>query len=274
VPPLVDKLLVLWAGGREPAPAEVARVLSGDPAMAAKVLRYVNSAAFGLAEPVKTLLHAVTLLGVRRARNVALTFSVMPLAGGRGVGYRIVWRRAVLASIVAGELAPLTPWSGASPDEASLAALFQDIGSLVLLVVLGDEYEALVTKAGDQHGMLPDLEERMFGSDHGAVGAWLLRRWLFPESMVNAVARSHMASDAQGDLPRLVAAAGAVADSWSAKSDDDDTGPRGDSSDPILAALGRIERQLAQVAAVFDVELPPEPQLRELAVRVKEMLAA
>lgn len=273
VPPVVERLLALWGNGREPGIVDVARVIGGDAAMAAKVLRFVNSAAFGLAEPVKSLTHAVTLLGVRRARNVALTFSLMPLAQGQGDAYRRIWRRAVLGSIVAAELAPIGPWSGASADEAGLAALFQDIGSLVLLVVIGRDYEALVMEAGEDHAMLPEREERLFGSDHASVGAWLLRRWMFPETLVNAVARSHGAAAGETDVSRLIAAAGAIADAWTSKGDEGDSTASPLEGDPVLAALARTEARLAQVGSLFNVDVSSELELPELARRVRRILA-
>src|SRR5437016_4526392 len=56
---------------------EVARVLHGDPALAGRILRVVNSAAYGLSRPIASVQDAVRRLGMRAVRNVALGFSLL-----------------------------------------------------------------------------------------------------------------------------------------------------------------------------------------------------
>ena len=51
-------------------------VISLDPALAARILKIVNSAFYGLRHDVNTITHAVTLLGADRLYSVALSFSL------------------------------------------------------------------------------------------------------------------------------------------------------------------------------------------------------
>jgi HD-like signal output (HDOD) protein len=51
---------------------EMARAVSSDPVLAAKVLRLVNSAAFGIKREVTAIPQALMFLGAKTVRNVAL----------------------------------------------------------------------------------------------------------------------------------------------------------------------------------------------------------
>lgn len=55
---------------------ELSRVIERDPAVAARVLRVVNSAAYGLRHPIDSLTKAVTYLGFSQVRNLALSASI------------------------------------------------------------------------------------------------------------------------------------------------------------------------------------------------------
>ena len=51
---------------------EIATVLGNDPALAAKLLRMANSPVSGMRRPVRTVSHALALLGVNTVRTLAL----------------------------------------------------------------------------------------------------------------------------------------------------------------------------------------------------------
>src|SRR5512137_2157079 len=54
---------------------QIAKVLEGDPALCAEVLKFANSATYGVRCQVTTLDRAVTLLGVNATLSLALSFS-------------------------------------------------------------------------------------------------------------------------------------------------------------------------------------------------------
>ncbi len=58
---------------------DLADVLSRDPALTTRVLRLVNSSAFGIRERVTNLPHAVMYLGLKQVRNLAVAVSVSDL---------------------------------------------------------------------------------------------------------------------------------------------------------------------------------------------------
>jgi EAL and modified HD-GYP domain-containing signal transduction protein len=59
--------------------AEVVRLVSQDPGLSFKVLRYVNSAASGLRNRIESIQHAVVLMGLERIRAYASLFAMAGL---------------------------------------------------------------------------------------------------------------------------------------------------------------------------------------------------
>ena len=59
--------------------AEIVHLVSQDPGLSFKVLRYVNSAALGLRNHIESIQHAVVLMGLERIRAWATLFAMAGL---------------------------------------------------------------------------------------------------------------------------------------------------------------------------------------------------
>src|SRR5271168_74327 len=77
--------------------AEIARVISKDPALSGKILRTVNSSFYGRSQHVSTISHALVILGLQSVKTLVLGFSlVMTLSKSRSKGFKHLayWRRS------------------------------------------------------------------------------------------------------------------------------------------------------------------------------------
>jgi HD-like signal output (HDOD) protein len=196
----------------------LARVVSRDPALVAKILRTVNSGACAPGRKVGNLDRALELLGLEGIRTLVLGFS---LAGDLrktrshgGFDRGAYWRRSVYAGAAAEILTdefrlPLR-------EEAFLAAVLMDIGMLALDRVLGEEYGGLTASAAS-HEDLCALEKASLGLTHAEVAEILAGRWALPEVLAIPIAHHHRpgaveSSSAVKDLTEVVALAGRCAD--------------------------------------------------------------
>jgi diguanylate cyclase (GGDEF)-like protein len=267
--------------------AEIAKTLGQDPALAAKVLRTINSSVFGLRDEVRTLAHATALLGANAIRTLALSFS---LAQGLKKNDRNVlagyWRRSLVSAVAARELAGLC--KGVHPDEAFLAGLLQDIGMLALARVMSADYPRLYAEAKGHHVRCTDAERRLLGCDHAAVGAWLAERWRLPKATVLAISASHdpgvlLSARVAPELVRLVqvaALAGHLAEVWvSGSAAESVRHLEGEASRWFPEALPHLEPALAKTAAnmqvaagLFDEDVGKPQEIEEVLERAKEAL--
>ncbi len=169
---------------------EIAKVISSDPALAAKLVRTANSPIFALRREVTTIAYAISLLGINAVRTLVLSFSLSKACRTeKNGGMDNYWRRSVLAALASRQICQ-GPMFGLR-EEAFLCALLQDIGMLAMANALGKSYIDILKKAGADHDDLIRREREAFGGYHADVGAWLLERWRVPATLSSAVAASH-----------------------------------------------------------------------------------
>ncbi len=176
--------------------ADLARVLAIDEAMASLVLRWANSAYYGLKYPVATVQQAVTFLGQRTLHSLILAASVASLLERPAPGYALergeLWRHSL--GVAAGARLLAARFGSHLAEEAYHAGLLCDIGKLALeslLRTVNLEAESLKNRP------FSDLERDLFGVDHAALGAEMARRWNLPIALVDAIAHHHAPSQAE-----------------------------------------------------------------------------
>src|SRR5262249_52924578 len=106
---------------------EIAEIIQNDPALAARILKTVNSSFYGLSNPCPTIRRALSYLGLNAVKSLVLSFSLADWAnaGQKPANPQDMWGCCILSAAVSRRLATLL--NVADPEEAFLAALMQDI---------------------------------------------------------------------------------------------------------------------------------------------------
>jgi len=166
--------------------SDVAKAISGDPSISLKTLRLVNSAYYGLGQEVKTVDHAVVLLGGKVVKNLVLSATVFDAIEGAaerfilhtvgcGVAMRSLYKQPALAACLE------------SADEGFVFGLLHEIGRVLLAEYLPDECNEIGLLV--EGGMPTYLAERqIIGVDHAEVGAKLAERWRLSDHIIGALA--------------------------------------------------------------------------------------
>ena len=175
LPPLDPVALELQELFDSPAPGigDVLAVVERDPAVAAAMLRLANSIRFQGEVAAATLKAACIRLGNRRVLTIAQEVMVKELFSGQGEFGEVataMWENVLVTSQGARLLAERL--SGLDPDEVHLAALFHNMGELVLLRVLRTLTEGKQVSGDDLALFTAEVEKR-----HEEVGALLLKTW-------------------------------------------------------------------------------------------------
>jgi len=171
----------------------IAAQLEADPGLHVKVLKTVNSAAFGLSTKVKNLHHAVALLGRSRLETIVLSQAVnrmLPKPELPFFSMRDFWlssaRRASLARVLAHRLHPATQ------VEAFTAGLLEDMALPILVTVKPKEYEKILGRWNtDREADLVELEREEVGFDHAVAGAMIAEEWHLPDYLIAAISAHH-----------------------------------------------------------------------------------
>lgn len=191
-PASAPRLLALRTDPRAGA-EELREAIGADPAIAAQILRYANSAIHLGRGGCESLERAIVVIGFDVALNMALGMAVM---GSLHVPARMraalgqLWRYAVYTAAACEMLARAIPATLAvKPGAAYLAGLLQDVGWLVLAQRFPLEFQQW-RRAAAACGRAIDpleLQRHMLGLTHAEIGAALLRAWGLPEEIVTGV---------------------------------------------------------------------------------------
>jgi HD-like signal output (HDOD) protein len=165
---------------------ELAKVISADQALTAKVLRLSNSAYYGFPRRIGTVRDAIVLIGFRAVRSAVLASSVMQVhRDPRSIDYRGFWR----FSVTVGVLAELVAQSERGPfEEAFTAGVLHNIGRLALDQHLPQLFHECRRRSEREHMSLHEAERAVLGYTDAELGAALASHWNFPRELADAVA--------------------------------------------------------------------------------------
>ncbi len=170
--------------------SSVGDIAASDPAMAASMIRTVNSAAFGLSRKITSVSEAVNFLGFTSVKSMVLRLQLEQTLGGAAKGNEDVedlWIHSLVVSYIADTLARKVP--GVDRGFVSTLALLHDIGKLVVQTQFPHEAEQLRGRSGDESVL--SREVRVLGVDHAALGANLAAKWGLPADLVQAIRWHH-----------------------------------------------------------------------------------
>jgi len=187
----------------------VVRIVSAEPALAARLMQLANSAALNPGGRRFTdLRSAVSRIGFNMARSAAIAFAMSQLRRAeayKGVGEALaeLWERSVHVAAMSHVVA--RRFTQINADTALLGGLLQSVGKLYLL-----------TRAVRFPTMLADTGayQRLAAEWHLRLAQAILRNWEISEDIVTAVSLSDDADREHGgttDLADVLAVAGALA---------------------------------------------------------------
>jgi len=193
--PILNRLIASLAN-EDVSFAKIADLIEKDTVLAGNILRLVNSALYGLPGTVNSIRHAVSLLGINKLRNAALTMSVsrmwnqvktppgwsMAKFNLHSVGV------AILSDLLAQRL------EVAYAEGAFVAGLFHDLGLLLVAIGLHDEYKQISLLCQQEQKWAQEYEVQVLGMTHAELSADALAQWNLPEPIQTAV-RYHAAPD-------------------------------------------------------------------------------
>lgn len=183
--PVAVNRLIAETNKNDPDIDYLARLISSETGIAAKVIQTVNSPFYGFRSPISDIKRAVMLMGLKNIRSLALAYGTMdalPKPKGELFDHEAFWNDSLLRAFLARNFSE--PAFKSQVDEAFTAALLADVAIPILLSVWGDYYEPVVRTWLNSTKRLSQIEREHFGWDHGQAGAWIVQSWGFPDEMV------------------------------------------------------------------------------------------
>jgi HD-like signal output (HDOD) protein len=189
-PQSLVQLSLLLAEDEIQLPA-VASLIETDMALAAAVMKAVNSSLYGLKGRVQSVQQAITYLGMREVAGITFEMGLRA-AFPPSPELEPLWERAGRRGSLM-----LDAWAAHS------AGLFEECGKAVLFRHSTDHYAAMLRAAANDSELLT-LEHTGFGVSHDALGAALCESWGLGAAAVASV-RHHVLAQTSYALPAMAA---------------------------------------------------------------------
>lgn len=235
----------------------IATLIESDMALAAAVMKAVNSSLYGLKGRVSSVQQAVTYLGTREVAGITFEMGLRA-AFPPAAELEPIWTRAARRGVLMGRLGQalgLDAWAAHS------GGLFEECGKAVLFRHAPDHYRSMLRAAASDIDLC-QLEHVGFGVSHDALGAALCESWGLGPAAVASV-RHHVPAQDTHQLPtpplpparRSVLALSVLAQAMMSAPESVDEvaaqiAPQADlDTTLVLRAARRIEEQLEEASA-------------------------
>ncbi|MHB8058300.1 MAG: HDOD domain-containing protein [Desulfuromonadaceae bacterium] len=164
---------------------EMARIVSSDQVISARVLRLANSPSYGFYR-VSTISNAMILLGVNVVKSLALSSSIFAIMEKDIVG---LWEHSLgvgaAANIIARKLG--LP----ECEEIATAGLLHDIGKVIISIKCRDAEKEILELVRERKIYTMEAEREIIDTDHAEVGGWLSKCWFLPDKLSEPIAFHH-----------------------------------------------------------------------------------
>ena len=239
--------------GPDASVADAAKIIGHDVAMTANVIKLVNSAFFGMRQPVSTADRAVAYLGLDTLGTLVLGHGVFKsgvTTGIEGFSLERLWQHSFDVAAAA-RMVALSQKLPPMVDGAFLGGMLHDVGKVVFATRLAAGSDGPAVSAEDAVAQME--------AHHAEVGAYLLGLWGFPNSIVEAVAFHESPTKAMSEglsLPALLHIADRLVHQRNAQS----SAPVRELEPGLLDALGLADRWpvwMAELDSLDSAQKPP-----------------
>lgn len=164
---------------------EMARIVSSDQVLSARILRLANSPSYGFYR-VSTISNAMILLGVNVVKSLALASSFFAIMEKDNVG---LWEHSLGVGVAANLIARKLGLQEC--EEIATAGLLHDIGKVIIRLKCSEAEKDILKLVHERQIYIMEAEREIIYTDHAEVGGWLAKSWFLPDKLCEPIAFHH-----------------------------------------------------------------------------------
>lgn len=170
----------------------IAKLIEGDQASTAKILRIANSAFYGA--KTGSISQAIMYIGLANVKNIVLSNSLFKTTGAMGAKVKQLWQNATLTNRMTNHLYQRITGKKI-PNVFASAGLLHNIGMTVLISHFTSVYSEIIKLGVNNSEECMENERRLMGVTHQELGGYLLNWWELPLPIVEAALYHHTPLD-------------------------------------------------------------------------------
>jgi putative nucleotidyltransferase with HDIG domain len=173
---------------------KVVKIIQRDIGLSSSVLKIANNPYYsGRYGRIGNIRQSIMRLGLSQVSRICLVVKGMKLfpATSNLISTEDFWRHSISVALVIQKIA--NKLQGIIYDDANsyIAGLFHDIGILVFDRYFFKMYNYMRNYALEHPGPMFEIEQNIAGIDHGEIGGLILKRWNFPDAIIEAITNHH-----------------------------------------------------------------------------------
>ncbi len=204
IPPLPHVVIKALKALNDPKSnsSDVAKIISQDEGLTAKILKLANSAYYGFPRSIGTLSEAITILGYKTIKSIIYAAAAHGHLSGELKGYALdrgeLWKHSLGVAVVSREVAKMVKYKDA--EQAFVAGLLHDIGKIVLNQFVRFGFTLIMKKVEVEKVPFHEAEKDILGFDHTDIGGKIAEKWNLPKELVDSISHHHSPEKAEVDL--------------------------------------------------------------------------
>jgi len=185
---------------------EIAQIITLDPYLMTKILALANSAYYGGTRKITNIIQAVTRIGTKEIKHIAVSIYLNKLFKNinlNNIILRKFWQHSIATAFISNYIARYfhdhIKQFIKDEEQFYTIGLLHDIAYLILDVYLPEKVEYIIEmmEKSDKSSIL-EIEADL-GFFHAREGANLLRYWEIPESIVTSIEYHHDPENCRGE---------------------------------------------------------------------------
>lgn len=181
--------VVQMASSDDQGTHDLAYYVLGDAALTQRILRLSNTPTYRTASGtnVTTISRAISLLGFDNVKTTALGMLLVDALGNseHELSVRVELETALCASLVGREMARHSFFQGA--EEASIGALFKNLGPLLVASHEHDRYREINALAASGQHTLAQASQMILGCTYDTLSETVMSEWKLPDVIVRSL---------------------------------------------------------------------------------------
>ncbi len=265
---------------------ELGKMIAAIPSFNAMILRLVNSSSYGLSTEVSSPEQAITMLGTRSMRNLAICHAARESVTKTSLhpqDVTLYWQDSFRRATIFRKFAELHPVI--DPNEAFTIGVLLDLGLTILFNTDPSATHEWKNFRSERPEARRLIEQERFGTTHDQVITILNTQWGMPESLILPIVFHHDRSAPElnaklREIAKMVAETEILAATFTAH---DHRGAFAEAcsvletayklnQDEILTFLREVKEELTEAGDLFGINLGEQPSLENILAEVNKAL--
>lgn len=166
------------------------QLIRADQNMTTLILKAANSSLYSRGNEIRTLQHAIAMLGFQVVRSLAMVATSQELfkAGNYARFRRLVWEHSIVTAITARDVANRSGNQDLA-EEAFIGGLLHDIGKVLLTAIDRKLFIQAIDTVEQGQLTYAEAEQKAFGTTHLALAGKAAEEWKLPDIFFPALSQ-------------------------------------------------------------------------------------